>query len=304
MKHFRLQKLYLKGLGTWYPVEIINWSFITSKSTDNLSLLIYNFLSQAAVMLSSDIAFRKYVRTIFMDKALVSTSPTLEGNIRIDSFHEFAGVKWLRDKPLSKFEDSQWLFIQKAEQEQLLQVKLQLPDQTMNELTMACNDAYLKGSEGISTSLWNEQRKLILQDAISNILLPSMEKEARVLLNAKAKNWALMKYAMQLWNRVCVAPYLNNESGTAQQKGVMTCCWGNGKPGTAFVMLNSGGDLVDVMHAQSLALRSQNIIVQQSRKNDQQRVLRFLTIYQPRVIVLGAANESCLRLREDIDEVS
>ncbi|TKY49791.1 Transcription elongation factor SPT6 [Spatholobus suberectus] len=257
----------------------------------------------AAMMLSSEIPFRKYVRTIFMDKALVSTSPTLEGNKTIDSFHEFAGVKWLRDKPLSKFEDSQWLFIQKAEEEKLLQVKIQLPDHTINELTMTCNDAYLKDIERISTRLWNEQRKLILQDAISNFLLPSMEKEARALLSAKAKNCLLMKYAMQLWNRVSVAPYLNKESGTAQDHGIMACCWGNGKPGTTFVMLDSGGELVDVMHARSLTLRSQNINDQQSRKNDQQRVLKFLTNCQPHVIVLGAANASCLRLREDINEI-
>lgn len=62
---------------------------------------------QAAVMLSSEIPFRKYVSTIFMDKALVSTSPTIKGNTTVDSFHEFAGVKWLWDKPLSKFLDSQ-----------------------------------------------------------------------------------------------------------------------------------------------------------------------------------------------------
>jgi transcription elongation factor SPT6 len=31
----------------------------------------------------------------FMDKALVSISPTLKGNITIDSFHEFAGFKCL-----------------------------------------------------------------------------------------------------------------------------------------------------------------------------------------------------------------
>ncbi|KAL2337306.1 hypothetical protein Fmac_011752 [Flemingia macrophylla] len=257
----------------------------------------------AAVMLSNEIPFRKYVRTLFMDNALVSTSPTMEGNTKINSFHEFACVKWLRDKPLSKFEDSQWLFIQKAEEEKLLQVKIQLPDRTINELTMTCNDAYLKDCEGRSTRLWNEQRNLILQDAISNFLLPSMEKEARAMLNAKAKTWVLMKYAMQLWNRVSVAPYFNSEIGIAQQKGVMACCWGNGKPGTTFVMLDSGGGLVDVMHARSLALRSQNIIDQQSRKNDQHRVLKFIATYQPNVIVLGADNVSCLRLREDITEI-
>jgi len=303
VKPFKLPKLYLKGLGTWYAVEFIDSSFITY-SIDKFIFLIYNFLFQAAVMLSSEVPFRKYVRTIFFEKALVSTSPTLEGNKTIDSFHEFAGVKWLRDKPLIKFEDSQWLLIRRAEEEKLLQVKIQLPDHTIKELTMTCNEAYLKDSGGISTGLWNEQRKLILQDVISNFLLPSMEKEARAVLNAKAKNCVLMKYAMELWNRVSVAPYLKDVSDTAQQKRVMAACWGIGKPGTTFVMLDSGGVLLDVMHAPSLTQRSKLIIDQQSRKNDQQCVLRFLTIYQPQVIVIGAHTASSLRLREDINEVS
>jgi transcription elongation factor SPT6 len=160
-----------------------------------------------------------------MNKALVSTSPTLKGNIVIDSFHEFAVFKWLKDKPLLKFEDSQWLLVQKAEEEELLKVEIKLPDDAVKELMKVCNDAYLKDNEGASTQLWNEQRKLILQDTISNFLLPSMEKEARALLNAKAKICSLMKYGMQFWNRVCVAPYQNNESTAAHSSGLLLGKW-------------------------------------------------------------------------------
>lgn len=255
-------------------------------------------------MLSCEVPFRKYVRSIFMDKALVSTNPTMKGNIAIDSFHEFAGFKWLKDKPLLKFEDFQWLLIQKAEEEELLKVEIKFPEDAIKELMTTCNDAFLKGSEGTSTQLWNEQRKSILQDTISNFLLPSMEKEARALLHAKAKNWLLMKYGMQFWNRVSVAPYQNNDNATAQERGVVACCWGNGKPGTTFVMLDSKGELVDVMHAGSLTLRSQNINDQQRRKSDQMLVHKFLTVHRPKVIVLGAANASCIRLKEDINEVN
>ncbi|KAL5078321.1 hypothetical protein RYX36_017305 [Vicia faba] len=257
----------------------------------------------ASLMLSCEIPFRKHVRSIFMDKALVSTSPTLKGNIEIDSFHEFAGFKWLKDKPLLKFEDSQWLLIQKGEEEELLKVEIKLPDDAVEELMAVFNDAYLKDSEGTSTQLWNDQRKSILQDTISSILLPSMEKEARALLNAKAKICSLMKYGMQFWNRVSVAPYLNNDNAAAQERGVVACCWGNGKPGTTFVMLDSKGELVDIMHAGSLTLRSQNVNDQQRRKSDQKCVLKFLTIHRPKVIVLGAANATCIRLKEDINEI-
>ncbi|KAG6427914.1 hypothetical protein SASPL_112161 [Salvia splendens] len=135
----------------------------------------------AAVEISFEPCVRKHVRSIFMDNAVVSTSPTPDGNTAIDSFHQFYGIKWLRDKPLNRFEDAQWLLIQKAEEEKLLQ-------------------------------LWNEQRKLILNDALNNFLLPSMGKEARSLLTSRAKSWLLSDYGRLLWDKVSVAPYQRKEN--------------------------------------------------------------------------------------------
>ena len=83
----------------------------------------------------------------------------------------------------------------------------------------------------------------------------------------------------------------------------MACCWGPGKPATTFVMLDSSGEMLDVLHAGSLTQRSQNVNHQQRRKNDQQRVLKFMKNYRPHVIVLGAANVACTRLKDDIKEV-
>lgn len=54
-----------------------------------------------------------------------------------------------------------------------------------------------------------------------------MEKEAWALLNAKAKICSLMKYGMQFWKKVYVAPYLNNDNAGAQERGVVACLRGN-----------------------------------------------------------------------------
>jgi transcription elongation factor SPT6 len=95
-------------------------------------------------------------------------------------------------------EDSQWLLIQKAKEEEVLKIEFKLPNDAVKELLKVCNDAYLKGSEGTSAHLWNEQRKLILHDKISTILLPSMEKEARALLNGKAKKILII----EIWDAI------------------------------------------------------------------------------------------------------
>ncbi|CAK7339903.1 unnamed protein product [Dovyalis caffra] len=261
----------------------------------------------AAVEISCEPCVRRYVRSIFMENAVVSTSPTADGNAAIDSFHQFAGVKWLREKPIKVFEDAQWLLIQKAEEEKLLQVTIKLPQKVMDQLIEDCNGRYLSIGVSKYAQLWNEQRSLILKDALFGFLLPSMEKEARSLLTSRAKNWLLWKYGKALWNKVSVGPYQRKESDVSMDDEaaprVMACCWGPGKPATTFVMLDSSGEVLDVLYTGSLTLRSQNVNDQQRKKNDQQRVLKFMTDHQPHVVVLGAVHLSCTRLKDDIYEI-
>ncbi|CAK8543008.1 unnamed protein product [Lathyrus sativus] len=261
----------------------------------------------AAVEISCEPSIKKYVRNHFIDHAVVSTSPTADGNVTIDSFHQFSGVKWLREKPLHKFEDAQWLLIQKAEEDKLIQVTIKLPEENLNKLIDQFNEYYISDSVSRSAQLWNEQRKLILHDAIFRFLLPSMEKEARGVLASKAKHWVLTEYGKALWSKVSVGPYQQKESDLSSDDEaaprVMACSWGPGKPQTTFVMLDSSGEVQDVLYTGSLTLRSQNVNDQQRKKNDQERVLKFMTDHQPHVVVLGAANLSCTRLKEDIYEV-
>ncbi|OMO76033.1 hypothetical protein COLO4_25705 [Corchorus olitorius] len=238
-----------------------------------------------------------------MEYAVVTTSPTPDGKIAIDSFHQFAGVKWLCEKPLSKFEDAQWLLIQKAEEQKLLEVTVKLPEKSLNTfLHKYFYDAYFSKNVNRWAQQWNAQRKLIMNDAFNGFLLPSMEREARLLLTSRAKNWLLTEYGKVLWNKVSVGPYRKKEDDMDSEPRVMACCWGPCSPATTFVMLDSSGEVLDVLYTGSLTLRSQNANDQQSKKDDQQRLLKFMTDHQPHV-VLGAVNLSCTRLKDDIYEI-
>jgi transcription elongation factor SPT6 len=116
-----------------------------------------------------------------------------------------------------------------------------------------------------------------------------------------------MEYGEQLWNRASVAPYPHKRNVAGMEEGtgprVMACCWGPGKPPTTFVMLDSCGQLLDVLQSGSISLRSHNVTGLQRKKYDQLRVHKFIISHQPDVIVLGAANPSCPRLKDDIKEV-
>ncbi|KAI3514436.1 hypothetical protein L1887_12838 [Cichorium endivia] len=262
----------------------------------------------AAVEISCEPCVRKHVRSIFMDNAVVSTSPTPDGNKSIDSDHEFAGIKWLKDKPLTRFNDAQWLLIQKAEEEKLLKVSVKLPASVHDKLISDAHDCYLSDSVSKPARLWNQQRKLIIKDAFNGLLLPSMAKEARGLLTSRAKNWLLMEYGRLLWDKVSVAPYqkkehdVNSDDYEAAPR-VMACCWGPGNPATTFVMLDSYGEVLDVLYVGSLRIHGQNANDEQRKKYNQQRVVKFMTDHQRHVVVVGAVNLSCVNLKEDIYEI-
>ena len=238
-----------------------------------------------------------------MDEAVVSTNPTPEGNSAIDPFHPVAVAKWLRDKPLSKFTDAQWLLIQKAEEEKLLQVTIKLPERALKKLISEAKDNYLSECVSKSAQLWNEQRRLILEDSFFNHILPSMEKEARALLAAKAKSWLLNEYGKCLWSKVSVAPYLKrnvDEDEEASQK-VMAVCWGPGKPATSFVVLDAAGELVDVLFSNSLNFKSS--ANNEKQRKEHQEALKFMIDHQPHAVCVGAANMSCKTLKDEINEV-
>ncbi|WCJ28699.1 hypothetical protein M5689_010381 [Euphorbia peplus] len=282
-------------------------SNFTCAMFENAQAVLKGARHMAAVEISCEPSIRKHVRTIYMENAVVSTSPTADGNRAIDSFHQFAGIKWLREKPMNKFEDAQWLLIQKAEEEKLIQVTFKLPEKYMDKLITECKGHYLSDGVSKSAQLWNEQRRLILEDALHNFLLPSMEKEARSLLISRSKTWLRWEYGKVLWNKISVGPYQRKENDISSDDEaaprVMACCWGPGKPATTFVMLDSSGEVLDVLYAGSLTSRSQNIRDQQNKKHDQEKVLKFMNDHQPHLVVLGAVNLSCTRLKENIYEI-
>ncbi|KAI3694464.1 hypothetical protein L1987_77429 [Smallanthus sonchifolius] len=289
------------------PEEVA--SRFTCAMFENPQAVLRGARHMAAVEISCEPYVRRHVRSIFMDNAVVSTIPTADGNVLIDSHHQYSGIKWLKDKPLTKFDDAQWLLIQKAEEEKLIQVSVKLPTSIHDQLINDAHNYYLSDGVSKSAQLWNEQRKHIINDAFDGLLLPSMAKEARALLTSRAKNWLLMEYGRHLWDKVSVAPYQkkdhdgNSSDDYEAAPRVMACCWGPGTPSTTFVMLDSYGEVLDVLHAGSISIRGQNASDQQRKKNDQQRVVKFMTDHQPHVVVLGAVLLSCPRLKEDIFEI-
>jgi transcription elongation factor SPT6 len=67
------------------------------------------------------------LRTTYYERAYVSTIPTAKGQKEINSEHIYASIKRLSKKPVSKFTDTQFLTILKAEKEGYIKVLIEIP---------------------------------------------------------------------------------------------------------------------------------------------------------------------------------
>eukprot|EP00252_Welwitschia_mirabilis_P017917 TRINITY_DN3996_c1_g1_i1.p1 TRINITY_DN3996_c1_g1~~TRINITY_DN3996_c1_g1_i1.p1 ORF type:complete len:1701 (+),score=496.98 TRINITY_DN3996_c1_g1_i1:372-5474(+) len=277
----------------------------------------------AAVEISCEPAVREYVRSIYMDKAVVSTNPTADGNSAIDSFHQYAEVKWLCNKPIKCFDSAQWLLVQKAEEEKLIQVTVGLPKEVIeDEIIPDFEGKYLSDGVSLAAQLWNEQRKLILKDALCKYLLPYMEKEVRSVLASRAKAWLIEEFGEGLWKKASVAPYKpsnkkenNNEEESEEDSEirVMACCVGSHNDPTTFVMLDAYGEIVDVLFTMNFSTRSKERGMDKKKENaksamdkrkerEQERFLKFIGIHHPHVIVLGASSMQSKYMKDGIYE--
>ncbi|KAH7314514.1 hypothetical protein KP509_21G005900 [Ceratopteris richardii] len=242
----------------------------------------------AAVEISTEPAVRDYVRSEFMKKAVINTKPTKDGNTLIDPYHDYAIVKWIANKPLSGFKDGQWLLIQKAEEEKLIEVSLGFPYDVANTLMQEFETMYLSDGVSRTAQLWNEQRRQIIKDALNSILLPLLEKEARMLLTTRAKQWVGQECGLALWKKAAMAPCrveTEEEFDEDDLPRILACCYGDSpQVSTTFVMLDSSGEILNTLHTPHLFSSEKD----QRKHRDMERLEKFMLEYQPQIAVVGA----------------
>ncbi|KAI4983495.1 hypothetical protein ZWY2020_025361 [Hordeum vulgare] len=177
---------------------------------------------------------KNYIRSNFMDQYVISTT----------------AIEPLIFEHANKFVGAQWLHIQEAESKKLLQVIIQLPEDTKKSLMSKVRDHYTKGSSK-ETSLWNEERTRILDDMFSKFLFPSMEKEIRNRLTAKSKNWLRVEYGKQLWSKVSVAPWKKADIIDEMGLRVMACCIDPANKRITFVIVIYGDESLPRFYVES-----------------------------------------------------
>lgn len=167
---------------------------------------------------------------------------------------------------------------------------------------------------------WEDFRRDVIRELAKEHLFPLFRKEMTQKLSEKARSCVLNKMSEGLWKFITQRPYKpvieeNSYDEHDSSVRVCACCWGQGgrgQPSTVLVMLTGFGELTDFLELNQFsgfsepapfedAFNVPDVLQDENKKEDAQRVREFLMEHKPHVVVVGAAHMACRQLVTDLE---
>ena len=95
-------------------------------------------------------------------------------------------------------DSSQWLLILAAEAEHLVTVSISLPPGALEHFEKRLSEAFCSESFSDAAKAWNEERNLVVREAIQQHLVPVGVKWTREWLREEVEEFLALKCASQL----------------------------------------------------------------------------------------------------------
>lgn len=209
--------------------------------------------SVLAQEISYDPQVRKAMRKDWELYATVSVKPTEKGYTVIDELHAMHPFKFIKEKPISAFNDGQFLHMLKGESDNLLTITISIEGYPAWFNRIA--EFYISDGFSDSVQQWNDQRKEIIEQALKEHLMPLMSKYVREKLRVEAQEAICQASFTNLYNKIDVGPFRGPESHfKSPLPRVVTVSSGSGtnKDPIVAVFVNQRGKIVDQMEVPNL----------------------------------------------------
>lgn len=257
---------------------------------------------------------RKEARATFRSSALLDVEPTERGMSRIDEGHPYYNFKFLRAKPVSAVlqNASQFLQIVHAEEENLVTVTLRLPTDVAGRFERRLVENYQSDGTSDVSRLWNDERRLVVEDASTLFLVPHARAWAREWLVEECRDSLLRFCEAQLTSRVEAGPYLS--AGMQSRNGdpevedianvprVLAVSHGVGDPrksAIVAVFLDDYGRLLE--HKSFDNLRAPPHVEEGEAPDPRRDFVALLRRRRPDVVVVNGFSARTADLRRDVD---
>ncbi|KZT42027.1 transcription elongation factor Spt6 [Sistotremastrum suecicum HHB10207 ss-3] len=252
-------------------------------------------LQQARLLISTELGkdplLRREIRARFKEDATVTITPTEKGLNKIDEHHPYHNFKYLKTKPVKAMLDTpQFLNILAAEAEHLITVHIDLPPGPLHEFQSALMEGFTSDSFSDTVKAWNEQRALVVKEALEKYLLPIGIKWVREWLREEVEDSLAKRCALSFQQRVNMAGWKPYYGQTFAR--VIAVSWGKGDPlkdAITFVYMDENGHLREHLKVDNLTDTENTDIFKDLVKRR-----------EPDVIVIGGLSINTTKLSKDI----
>jgi len=248
---------------------------------------IESFINTITLVMAEEIATEPLIlqllRPIYFSLVTISTTPTELGKTKIDDYSPFRPVKRLNKKPATVFSNGQYLLVDRAESEGLLNITFEYNEDLFKyEIVSKLEQSFLPDS---LSDVWNDHRRKVIETAIKNFLKPDFDNFVRKKLKKEADEFVANQCAEKLEHMLMAGPYKPPENQEIEDGKIriMACCVNDRV--TECVQLDHNGE-VEAHVTVSTYLRY--------RENDQAAIKNFVSRHKPCVIVVGTDRKSNL----------
>ena len=294
----------------------------------------------AAFVISLEPCVRRTVRAEFFRDAELWTFPTPKGIRELDEQHTYSSVRRIERKPLQRLRDNpvQFLLIAQAEQEGYIRVEFRLPENQQalngvpslsaeapeaNALTALLCERFLSVGVSNDAYLWNQQRRMVIHEALQLYLLPQCEVYVRATLTRLGQQSAFAQISRKLNTTLCIKGFEPTKKAVKKENEdddepdeeqsanwrIFSFVLGDPQTPSYVVSLNRYGGVLDHLclhHLKSNAsARGQSEAdraAYQRKKDDTNRFLKFMASHKPSLLLLDASSMDARGFREDLEK--
>lgn len=264
----------------------------------------------------ADPAIRRAVRDRYVASVVLHTEPTDKGDLDIDAFHQYAPIKMLSNKPVRALLGTpQFLAVLKAARDGLIRYELRLVGDV---IAQDVESVYLSDRVSDHARLWNQQRALVIREALRNRLYEQLHKETVALLTDDAQRAVQRAVRLQARRLFEAGPYRRANEGPKRgaldddddnvddfERTVMSFVWGGENVPTMCAVLDRDGELKETLQLHHLyRIRTvqaggigsterrtapSDMVRDELKQADCARIAELVLAYRPVVIGVGIA---------------
>ncbi|KAI1712859.1 SH2 domain-containing protein [Ditylenchus destructor] len=262
-----------------------------------------------AKQFSREPSVRRKLREFFRRHLKMSACPTKKGQEIFDYKHPLFGRHYIKDKPVSRLKDEEYLQYVKAKNDSLMDIKLhaQTEDEENSMLNFLMNESQFQRNENSAVAeKWNKCRRDVLQICVDELLIPTFAREAHEILLDEAKEFVVKHCSSKLAENISMGIYqpsfrYTNEDNEIEGNGVriMAICYSMGNHVAAFAcVIDENGTVLGHQRLNDVTSRSR--IHFESRKASLQNLRKFILEHRVHVITICGENFEAFRLAGDV----